>query len=140
MRYLPLSLVVLLAACGDDGMTRNFGLSRDSAPETMASTQMPLSAPPGLTQRPTRPVMIGSSRQSQPPPEPNSGSAGQEALLQAAGPTAEADIRTSINENSGLVYPDQAFVDQLMAWTPASGGKPVIMQSSSGGGWFSRIF
>ena len=36
------------------------------------------------------------------------GSAGQDALVQAAGPSAAPDIRTMINEKSGLVYPDPA--------------------------------
>ena len=29
MRYLPVLSVLLLAACSDDSMTRNFSLSRD---------------------------------------------------------------------------------------------------------------
>jgi Protein of unknown function (DUF3035) len=140
MRNCPLLLVLLLAACSDDSMTRNFSLSRDSAPETMASTQMPLSAPPSLAERPLRPGALPANRTDAPGAEQAAGSMGQDALLQAAGPTAASDIRRTINENSGLVYPGPAFVDQLMSWTPPAGYTPVIGQGGGKGGWFSRMF
>jgi hypothetical protein len=139
MRPWFLLMILPLTACGDDSMTRNFGLSRDAAPETMASTQMPLSAPPGLTLRPTRTPTLGADHGNAPPSEQAAGSVGQDALLEAAGPTASSDIRTVINENSGLVYPDPAFVDRLMNWTPPPGSASVITQAPSGG-WFSRMF
>lgn len=141
MRFLPLLPVLLLMACGgnDEGTVRPYSLSRDSAPETMASTQMPLSAPPGLTLRPTRPVMIGSNRSDDQAAGQAAGSMGQDALLQAAGPAAEPDIRAVINENSGLVFPGPGFVDRLMSWTPPADYKPYIVPGSSGG-WFSKIF
>jgi Protein of unknown function (DUF3035) len=140
MRYLPVLSVLLLAACSDDSMTRNFSLSRDNAPETIASTQMPLSVPPQLAMRPTRPgAMVPQQGDTQPAAEQAAGSAGQNALVEAAGPAAPSDIRNTINENSGLVYPGPGFVDRLMAWTPLPGYTPVIVQGPQGG-WFSRMF
>ncbi len=140
MRHCVLLLVLLLAACSDDSLTRNFSLSRNSAPETMASTQMPLSTPPSLAMRPTRPGALVPNRGDAQSPEQAAGSTGQDALVQAAGPTASSDIRTVINENSGLVYPDPGFVDRLMGWAPPPGYVPIITQARSGGGWFSRLF
>ena len=139
MQRCPLLLILLLAGCSDDSMTRNFGMSRDAAPQTMASTQMPLSTPPSLSVRPTRPGAIAPSRDNASPAEQAAGSEGQDALVQAAGPAASSDIRTVINEKSGLVYGNPSFVDQLMGWTPPPGYTPVITQGAKGG-WFTRMF
>ena len=127
MRYCLLLLIPLFAGCADKSMTRNFSMSRDSAPENMAATQMPLSMPPGLATRPARPGAFVPSRPD------------TEATEQAAGPAASPDIRAEINQNAGLVYPDPGFVDQLMNWTPPPGYTPVITLGSKGG-WFSRMF
>jgi Protein of unknown function (DUF3035) len=139
MRSLPALSVLLLVACSDDSMTRNFSLSRDNGPETVASTQMPLSVPPDLAMRPARPGAIVPKEGDTQPAEQAAGSAGQDALVEAAGPAAPSDIRAKINENSGLVYPGPGFVDRLMAWTPPPGSSPVIVQGPQGG-WFSRMF
>src|SRR5689334_21686112 len=121
-------------------MTRNFNLSRDAAPETMASTRVPLSTPPKLATRPTRPIAIGGSSNAQPTTGQTPASQGEEALVQAAGPAPDPHVRTAINEKSGMVYPSPEFVDRLMNWTPPAGYTPIITQGSQGGGWFSRIF
>jgi hypothetical protein len=138
MRYLPVLSVLLLAACSDDSMTRNFSLSRDNPPETIASTQMPLSVPPQLAMRPSRPGAIVPKEGDAQPADQAAGSAGQDALVEAAGPAAPSDIRATINQNSGLVYPGPGFVDRLMAWTPSSGYTPVIVQGPKKG-WFSWL-
>jgi hypothetical protein len=139
MRACPILIAaLLLSACSDDAMTRNFSLSRDAAPETMASVQMPLSAPPLLTERPARPGALAPNRTGEAAEAVAAGSPGQEALLQAAGPAAEANVRTTINENAGLVYPDPGYVDRLMSWTPPPGYTPLFNQKSPG--WFSRLF
>jgi hypothetical protein len=137
MRICPLLIALLLTACSDDSMTRNFSLSRDGAPETVGSIQTPLSAPPSLAVRPTRPgapVPQGDRQQ----PDQEVGSTGQQALVQSAGPPATADIRTLINENSGMVYPGPAFTDAVMNWTPPPGYTPLTAAPSKG--WFSRLF
>lgn len=137
MRFGLLLIVLTLAACSDDSMTRNFNLARDSAPETMASTQMPLSAPPSLAVRPARPgapVPQIARQQS----DQQVGSAGQDALVQAAGPAPTKDIRALVNENSGMVYADPAFVDAVMNWSPPPSYTSLTAPPRKG--WLSRIF
>jgi hypothetical protein len=141
MRYGLFLLILPLAACGNDGMTRDFSLSRDSAPETMATTQLPLSMPPGLTERPKRPGSLPTTQQdsSQQQADQSTGSPGQDALLEASGPDASSNIRTQIDENSGLVYPRQEFVQRVMIWTPPAGYQPLATPASKGwfDGWFN---
>jgi hypothetical protein len=137
MRFGSVLVVLMLAACADDSMTRNYGLGRDAAPETMASTQMPLSMPPTLAIRPGRPGAPTSQTNERQPPQAV-GSAGQDALVQAAGPSAAADIRMLINENSGMVYPSSSFVDAVMNWTPPPGYTPLTAPARNG--WLSRLF
>jgi hypothetical protein len=134
-------LMLSLAACGGSGMTRNFSVSRDAAPETMAATRVPLATPPELAMRPTRPITLGGSPgQAQPATNQAPASAGEEALVEAAGPAPDPNVRTEINQNAGLVYPSPEFVDRLMNWTPPPGHTPLITQGSQRGSWFSRLF
>src|SRR5262249_11309130 len=100
----------------------------------------PLSMPPGLAMRPTPPVSIPSSRGGGPVSDQSAGSAGQDALVEAAGPPSEAHIRTGINESSGLVYPDPGFVHRLIGWGPPTGYHRVFSQAGRSGAWSSRIF
>jgi hypothetical protein len=137
MRFGFILISLLLAACAKDEMTREYGLGRDAPPETMASTQLPLSVPPTLALRPGRP---GASMPQTDKRQPDQvvGSPGQDALVQAAGPSATADIRTLINENSGMLYPSPGFVDALMNWTPPPGYTPLTAPARKG--WISRLF
>ena len=136
MRLGLLLMVLSLAACSDDGMTRTFGLSRNAAPSAMAATQMPLSAPPSLAQRPTR-AGAAAPRPTSQEQQQEAGSVGQDALLQAAGPAATADVRQLIDENSGMSEPGAEFTDRLMNWTPQPGSKS--MSEPAKKGWLSRI-
>jgi hypothetical protein len=139
MRYGVIMLALLLAACSDDGMTRNFGVSRDSAQDTMGSTQTPLSLPPDFQLRPERTGSLPpTSQASAQQPDQSTGSAGQDAFLEAAGPGANPDVRTKIDENSGLVYPAPEFVDRIMSWTPPAGYTPLAAPAKKG--WFSGWF
>jgi hypothetical protein len=139
MRYLIVLPVLVLVACSSDKLSRDFSLSRDSAPETMASTEMPLSMPPDLMMTPAHAGVIAPTSGDAQATEQSAGSTGQDALVQAAGPAAPSDIRTEINEKNGLTYPGPELFDRLMNWTPPPGHTPVITQSPQGG-WFSRIF
>lgn len=139
MRYGLVLLVLLLAACGNDGMTRNFSVSRDSAQDTIGATQTPLSLPPDFQLRPQRPgALPPTSQDTAQQTDQSTGSAGQDAFLEAAGPSANPDIRTKIDEHSGLVYPAPEFVDRVMNWTPPPGYTPLAAPPKKG--WFSGWF
>ena len=139
MRRISLLAILLLVGCSsNDGTTRNFVLTRDGPPQSVNAARPPLWAPPSLGDRPSRaganlpPRNAAASDQA-------AGSEGQEALLQAAGPAAAPNTRAAINEKSGLVDADPAFVDRLLNWAPPPGYTSVFTQGSSGG-WLSRIF
>jgi hypothetical protein len=116
-------------------MTRNFGLSRDAAPSTVGATQLPLSVPPNLAQRPTRARQVAPRQASD--EQQQTDSAGQDALVEAAGPAATADVRQLIDENSGMSEPGPEFTDRLMNWTPQPGSTPLSEPAKKG--WLSRI-
>jgi hypothetical protein len=137
MRYGPFLIILLLGACSDDSLTRKFGVARDGPPQNIASTQMPLSAPPDFAIRPTRPG-APAPRGDTMPSEVAAGSPGQDALLQAAGPAPSADIRAQIAENAGLIYPSPGFVDAVLNWTPPPGYAPLTAPARKS--WFSRLF
>src|ERR1700760_1361153 len=110
MRYGTVLLILLVGACNnDDSMTRNFGVSRNSSPDTAAAALMPLSVPPGMASRPQRPSPLGTASQGGTNGSVSANQAplseGQEALVDAAGPSADPGVRRSIDENSGMVYP-----------------------------------
>jgi hypothetical protein len=44
------------------------------------------------------------------------GSPGQEALVQAAGPAPQRDIRAEVDQDATLNRPSQGIVDKLMFW------------------------
>jgi hypothetical protein len=136
MRLCLLLAALMLAACSDDSMKRNFSLNRDAAPDTLSAARMPLSVPPNIALRPARPGA------AEPPPpgqqlDQSAGSEGQDALVDSAGPPATAHIRTLINENSGMIYASPGFVDALMNWTPPPGYTPLTAPPKKS--WLSRL-
>src|ERR1700758_5204171 len=137
---VPLLAILILAGCSsNDATTRNFVLTRDGPPQAVNAARPPLWAPPSLGDRPSRAGANVPPRNAA-ATDPAAGSQGQDALLEAAGPTAAADTRAAINEKSGVVDADPAFVDRLLNWAPQPGYTPVITQGGSSGGWLSRIF
>lgn len=132
---MVLGCAALLAGCGDGSASRFFGLTRDAPDEFTVTTQPPLSIPPNFNLRPPQPGAPRPQTESEREaaeaalaPQtalgtaPAGMSAGQAALLQAAGPPAPGDIRQQIaSDNRQAAQP--SFVDRLMFWnsnnTPA---------------------
>lgn len=124
----------LLAGCGENPM-RTFGLVRDAPDEFQVTTRAPLSMPPDYNLRAPQP---GMRRPQEPSPreaaeaalnpravleEPAAGApvtAGESALLAAAGPAAPANIRQRVaSEQTALNAVDRSFADRLIFWRPA---------------------
>lgn len=135
LRPLALASVLGLAACGGDELTRTFGLTRDAPDEFQVTTRAPLSMPPDFQLRPprpgvTRPQEMTQREQAEAALAPGAvlaadgtTSAGQQALVAAAGPAAPADIRNRVDGESQLDAPSRSLTDRLMFWQspPAPG-------------------
>jgi hypothetical protein len=131
---LACGLLLALAGCGGD-IARNFGLQRDTPDEFQVTTRAPLAMPPAYMLTPPQP---GASRPQEVTPRaaavgvlapqaalqaPAGSSAGQQALIQAAGPAAPADIRATVNALSAIDSPRPGFTESLMFWRlPAEPG------------------
>ena len=179
-RTLLLVLPLLgLAACQSGDVSRTFGIARDAPDEFRVTTRAPLSMPPDFTLRPPQP---GAARPQETPlraqaeatlaPDTllangaNATSAGQDALVQQAGPPAPTDIRRRLGQDDSLATADRSLVDKLMFWrdssqpgvvvdpqkeaqrlrqnaatgqSPESGNTPII-QPKSTGGFLGSIF
>ncbi len=136
IRFCTALMVLALAACGDEGLTRNFSLVRDAAPDTMSAPLPPLSVPPILMQRPA--PAGGAAPRPAPTDSQQVNSAGQDAFLEAAGPPAPSNIRRLVDENAGAVSLGPAFAERVMDWTPPPGYTPLTAPAKQG--WFSRLF
>lgn len=125
----------LLAGCGESPM-RTFGLVRDAPDEFQVTTRAPLSMPPDYSlrapapgmRRPQEPtsreaaeaVLNPRSVLQEPASEAMPVTAGESALLAAAGPAAPAGIRQRVaGEQTALNAVDQSFADRLIFWRPA---------------------
>ena len=177
-RVLLGSTLVLLAGCSGGQLTRTFGLTRDAPDEYTVTTRAPLSMPPDYNLRPPRPGAPRPQEQSERQqaqealvPQMALGgptgttSAGQEALIQEAGPPAPSDIRRRIDQDARYAENDQSFIDKVLYWRkpdiehaqvdaqkesqrlrqnaalgegPDVGDTPIIQQRKSG--WFTSLF
>lgn len=131
---------LLLTGCGDNGLSRTFGFTRDSPDEFAVTTQAPLSMPPNFDLRPPRPGEVrpqdtSESRQAEQAllPQtalggaPSGMSAGQEALVQQAGPPAPANIRREISEGAAQREAENdTFVNKLLFWRKPESGSIVV--------------
>ena len=123
-------LPLALAGCGGSDISRTFGLNRDSPDEFQVTTRAPLSMPPNYALRPPRPGEArpqerSESQQAEALLAPQSAlandqggtaSAGQQALLSAAGPSAPANIRQRVNSDAAIDQTDRSFADKVMFW------------------------
>lgn len=116
-----------LAGCGGGDIARNFGFVRDAPDEFQVTTRAPLSMPPAYMLAPPQPGAVRPQEAStragistlspQAALLPAAGtSAGQQALLNAAGPPAPANIRTTVNALAMADSPEPGMTDKLMFW------------------------
>jgi hypothetical protein len=119
-----------LTSCGNgDTLSRTFGLTRDAPDEFMVTTRAPLSMPPDFSLRPPRPGAPRPMEQSERTQaeealvpqtalgSPQGGdSPGQNALVQAAGPTAPDEIRQQVDADARMQQANPSFVSKLLFW------------------------
>jgi hypothetical protein len=124
-------MVIALSGCGDD-MKKTFGLEANPPDAFDVGTQAPLSLPPELGTLP--PPTPGAPRPQQTDaaqdgldalspassitPVNQTNSAGQQALLDQAGPTPPASIRAQVNQSALVASKPQGFVSNLLGTGP----------------------
>ncbi len=127
---LLITTAVALAGCGDSGMSRTFGLVRDAPNEFTVTTQAPLSMPPDFALRPPepgapRPMEQSEALQAEEALAPQTAlagpetslSAGQQELVQQAGPPVAGGIRQQVNQEArAAVAANNTFMDKLLFW------------------------
>lgn len=122
------ALLALSGCGGTSDLSRSFGLVRDSPDEFTVTTRAPLSMPPDFSLRAPdpgapRPQERSAARAAEAALVPQSAiadatgqSAGQQALVQQAGPAAPAGIRARVDQDAALAGGDRSFADRLMFW------------------------
>ena len=143
--FVALATGLLLSGCGDS-LTRTFGLTRDAPDEFSVTTRAPLAMPPEFSLRPPRPGAARPQEQSDRDqaelalaPQaalannaPAGLTPGQNALLQAAGSAAPADIRSKIDQDTQLDRPQRGFADKMLFWqTPPPAGTQIDAQKET---------
>lgn len=140
---------VVLAGCTDYG-TRQFGVRRDQQGQTRVTTPPPLSMPPILTERETADKggpAPGTQASALAASVPRSGasaaapSPGEATLLDAAGPSAPADIRQKVDQDAQIGRADPGLSNALLfgpAGTGQTAQQPIIQRESKS--WLDRIF
>ncbi len=145
IRTLLLAAIVplVLAGCSGNEVSRTFGLAPSSPNEFEVTTQAPLSMPPNYLLRPPepgapRPQTLSEARQAEATLVPQAAlqggngapmSAGQQALLQAAGPPVSAGVRNQVDAAAAKRAENGGFLDKVMFWKkPAAPGTLVDPQ------------
>ena len=143
--FVVLAAGLLLSGCSDS-LTRTFGMTRDAPDEFSVTTRAPLAMPPEFSLRPPRPGAARPQEQSDRDqaelslaPQaalannaPVGNTPGQNALLQAAGPAAPANIRNQIDQDTQLDRPQQGFADRMLFWqAPPPAGTQVDAQKET---------
>ncbi len=140
---LPALATLLLIGCGEN-TARTLGFIRDAPDEFRVTTRAPLSMPPEMggglpaprpgairpmerSQRDEAEAVLVPSlalRDPRQQPRPAGNSVGEIALLQAAGPAANPNVRRQVDDESQrLDRPPRDVADRLMFWRdpPATG-------------------
>jgi hypothetical protein len=133
-------LLLSLAGCSND-LSRTFGLTRDTPDEFAVTTRAPLSMPPSYSLRPpqpgaARPQELSAQRAAEAdlapqtalnPRTSSSVTSGEQALLNAAGPPAPANIRQQLNQDLAKDTSGDSVTDKLMFWRPSKPGEGVAV-------------
>ncbi len=147
IRVAALLSLASLAACGDNGLSRPIGLSRDDSPsDQTVFNNAPLSRPPDLEIRPPRPgvqtltasvATTATSRSTQQTLDD-----AEQAFVDAAGPSAPTGIRREVDQDAQIDQVNRAFSDRLMAWRPQPTVTPTgrIIQPPQQSGFLDSIF
>ena len=120
---------ITLGGCNSDKLGRAFGFIHDAPDEFTVTTRAPLAMPPTFALQEPRPGAPRPQEQSErekaeqalvpqmalgtPPASP---SAGQQALVEAAGPPAPAGIRATVDQDALAARPSEGFMDKVMFW------------------------
>lgn len=146
IRLLSLSAfaVLALSACTDTGV-RKFGTSRKARPEIQATSPPPLSAPPSMREKPGRPGSAvddpALATEASASGDTGSVSAGQSAIIGAAGPSAPPNIRQRVEQDQQVRSQRADFTDDLIARPsgPSSDASVPLIQPGSKS-WLGSIF
>ena len=127
------TIVLALALTGcSDATKKEFGLEANPPDAFQVGTAAPLSLPPELDQLPApnpgepRPQQVNAAQAGADVIDPENAltnapatmSAGEESLLQEAGPTPPAGIRAEVNQNALIASKPPGFVSKLMGTGP----------------------
>jgi hypothetical protein len=121
-----------LGLAGCSSMSQDLGLQRNGPDEYTVTTRAPLSMPSDFSLPPPTP---GAPRPQEPSAElsaeavldpsvelqahPGADSAGQDALVAAAGPAAAPDIRTYLDDHAETLNRESSFASTIAFWKKA---------------------
>jgi hypothetical protein len=119
----------VVTGCSGDEISRTLGFVHDAPDEFTVTTRAPLAMPPSYTLQPPTPGAARPQEQSERAkaeqalvPQMALGgtdeapSPGQQALVQAAGPTPQPGIRTAVDQEARLSRNSEGLVDRMMFW------------------------
>ena len=121
---------VALAGCSSEEIGRTLGFVHDAPDEFTVTTRAPLAMPPSYALPPPAPGAARPQEQSErqkaeqalvPQMALGGGtdeapSPGQQALVQAAGPTPPQGIRTAVDQAAKLDHNTEGFFDRMAFW------------------------
>jgi len=135
-RFAAVVGLLALSACSTDKIEHTIGLVRDAPDEFTVTTRAPLAMPPDWQLTPprpgaSRPQELSAQQAAEAALAPQTAlggtagpdSAGQQALLRQAGPSAPTDIRHTVDAEAAQDHAGGGFADSLMFWkkTPDPG-------------------
>ncbi len=129
-RLLALAVAAApLMGCSGNGLFRSLGFIHDAPDEFTVTTRAPLAMPTNFNLPPPRPGATRPQEQSERTKaelalvpqmalggETAGDSPGQEALVQAAGPSVSSAIRAEVDQEAAQDRPKRSVADRLIFW------------------------